>query len=180
MKPDKDWLWPAAIAAPTAARSTSRSGRHWRSTRPAGRTASTRRAFCCAARSLAPFTPLQRGFSSPAIGALRVPVCDVSIHHRQRLPGLAFPQQHDLAVASKFIEIVSPRLHHLDALWPKFGSMHVSVPNIVQFLVCKLTLDGVGSSPFARRCQFAARRVPTRYFSGAYISIVVKARAIAS
>jgi hypothetical protein len=45
------------------------------------------------------------------------------------------PQRNDSPLVFEFIKIISPRLHHSDALRPKFGSVHVSSPNIVRFLV---------------------------------------------
>ena len=48
-----------------------------------------------------------------------------------------------LAAVSKFSQIVSPRLHHLDALRPLLGGMNVGPPHVVGFLMRKLALDGV-------------------------------------
>jgi hypothetical protein len=52
-------------------------------------------------------------------------------------------QRDDLSGVSQLIEMIGPSLHHPDALRPVFGCVHVSAPNIVRFLVCKLTLDGI-------------------------------------
>src|SRR5262249_14988056 len=53
-------------------------------------------------------------------------------------------ERKHLAALPKFVEIVSPRLHHLHALRPVFGGMNMARPHIVGFLMRKLTLDGVG------------------------------------
>jgi hypothetical protein len=52
-------------------------------------------------------------------------------------------ERDDFPGVSQFIEIIGPSLHHLDAFRPVFGCVHVSAPNIVRFLVCKLALDGI-------------------------------------
>jgi hypothetical protein len=68
-------------------------------------------------------------------------------------------QWDDLSV-SQLIEIIGPSLHHPDALGPVFGCVQVSAPDIIRFLVCKLTLDGVwiparlvSHSTLRRTCQ---------------------------
>ena len=52
-------------------------------------------------------------------------------------------QRDDLSGVSQPIEIIGPSLHHPDALWPVFSCVQVSAPDIIRFLVGKLTLDGV-------------------------------------
>jgi hypothetical protein len=52
-------------------------------------------------------------------------------------------QWNDFPSVSQFVEIISPSLHHVDALRPEFRCVHVSASNIVGFLMCRLTLDGI-------------------------------------
>ena len=56
------------------------------------------------------------------------------------------PKRHDVRTRPQAIKIIGPSLHHLDAFRPVFGCVHISTPNIVRFLVCKLTLDGIGNT----------------------------------
>ena len=44
----------------------------------------------------------------------------------------------------EFVEIVCPRLHHLDALRPELRGVHVCTPHTVRFLVRELTFNCIG------------------------------------
>src|SRR5262245_1537353 len=64
-----------------------------------------------------------------------------------RSPRPSLLLRHHFPAFLKFIEMISPDLHHLHALWPVFCCVYVCATHVVRFLVGKLALDCIGIPP---------------------------------